>query len=221
MPHLDPNTFSFIADLGQNNSREWFEDNRARYDTARNDFISFIGVLLMEIETFDSRVAGMDPRRCIFRIYRDTRFSNLKTPFKTNFGARILLGGSKNLHQRTGYFMNIEPGNCRLSGGAFRPEPEWLHTIRQRIATDSTNLKRILDDRTFRKTFNGLEGEAVKTAPRGFSKDHPDIVLIRQKSLMARHPLDDGAMFTPGFLKHAARVYEALLPLNEYLDNAH
>ena len=221
MPHLDPSTFAFITDLGQNNSREWFEDNRARYDTAKGDFTSFIGVLLMEMEQFDSRVTGMDPRRCIFRIYRDTRFHNIKAPFKTNFGARILVGGSKNLHRRTGYFMNIEPGQCRLSGGAFRPEPEWLHTIRQRIAADSTNLKRILQDRTFRETFNGLEGEAVKTAPRGFSKDHPDIELIRLKSHMARHRLDDGAMFRPGFLKQALQVYKALLPLNEYLDNAH
>ena len=121
MPHLDPDTFAFITELGQNNSREWFEDNRARYDAAKGDFTSFIGVLLMEMEQFDSRVTGMDPRRCIFRIYRDTRFHNIKAPFKNNFGARILVGGSKNLHRRTGYFMNIEPGQCRLSGGAFRP----------------------------------------------------------------------------------------------------
>ncbi len=221
MPHLDPTTFTFITELGQNNNRDWFEENRARYDAARADFISFLGVLLMEIETFDPRVGGIDPKRCMFRIYRDTRFSGNKSPFKNNFGARIMVGGSKSLHLRTGYFMNVEPGRCIISGGTFRPEKEWLGTIRQRIATDATNLKNILAQRNFRKYFNGIEGEAVGTAPRGFSKEHPDIVLIRQKSFMARHRLDDDAMFKPGFLKHASKVYRALLPFNEYLDHAH
>lgn len=218
MPHLDPVTFDFIRDLRRNNNREWFEDNRNRYEAARADFISFIGVWLMEIERFDDSVIGMDPRRCMFRIYRDTRFSNNKTPFKTNFGARVLPGGSKALHLRTGYFLNVEPGLCRISGGAFRPEPDWLTAIRDRVIRDSRKLRKILGDRTFKATFGALGGEAVKTAPRGYSKDHPDIDLLRHKSFLARHLVDDGRMFQPGFLQHAVTVCRAMKPLKDYLD---
>ncbi len=220
MPHLDPSTFAFITDLGQNNSREWFEENRDRYDAARADFLSFIGVLLMELGTFDPSVEELNPKHCMFRIYRDTRFSENKAPFKNNFGARILVGGSKSLHLRTGYFMNIEPGRCMIGGGAFRPEPAWLNTIRQRIEADATNLRNILNDRTFRRHFGDIQGEAVKTAPRGYDKDHPDIDLLRQKSFLARHMMDDTTMFTPGFLKHAAGVYNSMQPLKGYLENA-
>ncbi len=220
MPHLDPGTFDFIADLRQNNNREWFEDNRGRYEDARADFISFVGVWLMEIEKFDDSVTGMDPRRCMFRIYRDTRFHNSKGPFKSNLGARILPGGSKALHLRTGYYLNVEPGLCRISGGAFRPEPEWLNAIRNRVVMDSRKLRKILADRTFKATFGDLQGEAVKTAPRGYSKDHPDIALLRQKSFLARHPLDDDWLLQPGFLKYIVRVCRAMKPLKDYLDES-
>lgn len=218
MPHLNPATFEFIADLRRNNNREWFETNRGRYETARADFVSFLGVLIMELGAFDLSVEGLNPKRCVFRINRDTRFSDNKAPYKGNFGARILPGGSKSLHLRTGYFMNIEPGRCLIGGGAFRPEKEWLGTIRTRIATDSTRIREILSNRTFKKNFGDLQGEAVATAPRGFERDHPDIDLIRQKSFLARHMLDNEAMFRPGFLKHAARVYKSLKPLKDYLD---
>lgn len=220
MPHLDPGTVDFITDLRQNNNREWFEDNRDRYEDARADFISFIGVWLMEIEKFDDSVTGMDPRRCMFRIYRDSRFSNNKTPFKTNLGARILPGGSKALHLRTGYYLNVEPGACRVSGGAFRPEPDWLNAIRDRLVRDSSKMRKILNARSFKANFGTLGGEAVKTAPRGYAKDHPDIDLIRYKSLLARHPLDDGRLTRPGFLKHIARVCRAMKPLKDYLDDS-
>lgn len=221
MAHLDTETFAFIRDLGRNNNREWFEDNRDRYEAARADFLSFIGVWLMEMEAFEPSVAGMDPRRCMFRIYRDTRFSNNKTPFKNNFGARILPGGSKALHIRTGYFLNVQPGLCRISGGAFRPEPEWLNAIRDRLSWDSSKLRAILDEPKFKRMFGDLQGEAVKTAPRGYSKDHPDIDLIRQKSFLARFPLEDDRMFQPGFLKDLVTVCRTIKPLKDYLDETH
>ena len=218
MPHLDASTFDFIRDLGQNNNREWFEDNRDRYEDARADFLSFIGVWIFEIEKFDDSVTGLEPRLCMFRIYRDTRFSAVKTPFKTNFGARILPGGSKKLHLRTGYFLNVEPGLCRISGGAFRPEPDWLNAIRERISSNSSKMRAILNNRTFKKTFGPLQGEAVKTAPRGYSKDHSDIDLIRQKSFLARHPIEDEQIFQSGFLQRLSKVCRAAKPLKDYLD---
>ncbi len=121
MPHLRESTRQFLIDLAANNGRQWFDANRLHYEEARADFISLIGILLHEIEKFDPSLAGQEAKNSVFRIYRDTRFSKNKTPYKTNFGAHMLHGGSRNLHQRAGYFMNIEPGNCFLAGGAFRP----------------------------------------------------------------------------------------------------
>ena len=218
MPHLNSRTFDFIRDLGLNNNREWFEANRDSYEDAHADFLSFIGVWLFEIEKFDDSVIGIDPRRCMFRIYRDTRFSSIKTPFKTNFGARILPGGSKALHLRTGYFLNVEPGLCRISGGAFRPEQQWLKAIRERISRNSSKLREILNEHEFKETFSSIQGEAVKTAPRGYSKSHTDIDLIRHKSFLARHSLEDNQILQPGFLRHLARVCSAAKPLKDYLD---
>lgn len=220
MAHLNPDILGFLADLAKNNSREWFADNRARYDAARADFISFIGVLLMEIEDFDPSVAGLDPRKCVFRIYRDIRFSHNKAPYKHNFGARIQQGGATNLHQRAGYYMNVEPGRCFLAGGAFRPTPEWLGAIRRRIDTDADPLKKILRAKKFRANFEGIEGEAVKTAPRGYAKDHPDIEFLRRKSFIVRHRMDDARMFTPGFLEHATAVYRSMRPFDDFLNSA-
>ena len=220
MPHLSASTKEFLIDLKANNERPWFEANKPRYEEARADFISLIGILLHEIEKFDPRIGGLDAKRCVFRIYRDTRFSKNKTPYKTNFGARILYGGSRNLHLRAGYFMNIEPGNCFLGGGAFRPSGEWINAIRRRIEDDAGPLKNILKRKVFRNYFDGIEGESVKTAPRGYAKDHPEIRLLRQKSFLARHRLPDEQVFSPGFLKHAATVYRALKPFDDFLNEA-
>jgi len=220
MAHLHENTRNFLVDLKANNDRQWFDANRARYDEARADFISFIGVLLHEIEKFDPGIAGLEARNCIFRIYRDTRFSRNKTPYKTNFGARILLGGNRNLHQRAGYFMNIEPGNCFLAGGAFRPSTQWINAIRRQIEGNADALRAITAGRKFRAYFDGIEGERLKTAPRGYPRDHPEIELLRHKSFLARHRLCDARVFSPGFLKHAAAVYRALKPFDDFLNAA-
>jgi uncharacterized protein (TIGR02453 family) len=220
MPHLRESTKQFLIDLKAHNERPWFDANRPRYEEARADFISLIGILLHEIEKFDPGIAGQEAKKSVFRIYRDTRFSKNKTPYKTNFGAHILYGGGGNLHRRAGYFMNIEPGNCFLAGGAFRPSAGWIGAIRQRIDGDADTLRKIIARKKFRDYFDGIEGESLKTAPRGYPKDHPDIELLRQKSFLARHRLPDAQVFSPGFLKHAASVYRALKPFDDFLNAA-
>lgn len=220
MTHLDPTTRQFLADLKTNNNREWFQDNKARYDDARADFESFIGALLAKVETFDGDVAGLDPKKCVFRIYRDTRFAKDKTPYKTNLGAHMLMGGSKSVHERAGYYIQIEPDNCFLAGGAHQPPSKWMGEIRQRIDTDAASLRKILKSKAFRDTFGEIEGETLKTAPKGYPKDHPDIDLLRYKSFLAVHHMADDTVFAQDLLKHATGVFKKLKPFDDFLNGA-
>ena len=220
MTHLDPATGEFLADLKRNNDRTWFQDNKHRYDAARADFESFIGALLPQIEAFDANVAGLDPKKCVFRIYRDTRFSKDKTPYKVNLGAHMLTGGSKNVRQRAGYYIQIEPGNCFLAGGAHRPPSIWINAIRHRIDTDAAALKKVLKGKAFRAAFGGIEGETLKTAPKGYPKDHPEIALLRYKSLLAVHRMADETVFSGYLLKHAAKTFKTMKPFDDFPNGA-
>lgn len=220
MTHLDPETGRFLADLKRNNDRAWFQDNRPRYEAARADFESFIAALLPRIEAFDPAVAGLDPGKCVFRIYRDTRFSKDKTPYKTNLGAHMLMGGGGNVHQRAGYYIQVEPGNCFLAGGAHQPPSAWINAIRRRIDADPEPLKKLLKSKPFRDAFGGIEGERLKTAPKGYPKDHPDIDLLRCKSFLAVHKLRDELVFSGDLLKHAAKTFKTLKPFDDYLNGA-
>ena len=114
--------------------------------------------------------------------------------------------------------MNIEPGNCFLAGGAFRPSADWINAIRRHIVNDGDALWKIVARRKFRGYFDGIEGQSLKTAPRGYPKDHPEIDLLRRKSFLARHRLADGRVFSPGFLNYAAAVFRALKPLDDFLN---
>lgn len=220
MTHLDPQTGRFLSDLKRHNERAWFQDNKDRYDAARADFESFVGALLPRIEAFDPNVAGLDPKKCVFRIYRDTRFSKDKTPYKTNFGAHMLLGGSKNVHQRAGYYIQVEPGNCFLAGGAHQPPAAWINAIRRRIDTDAAPLKKVLKSKPFRDTFGEIEGDRLKTAPKGYPKDHPEIDLLRCKSFLAVHRMADAIVFEKDLLKHATKTFKTMKPFGDFLNGA-
>ena len=220
MTHLDPDTRQFLADLKRNNDREWFQDNKPRSEAARVDFESFVGVLLPKIEAFDPNVAGLDPKKCVFRIYRDTRFSKDKTPYKTNFGAHMLMGGSKNVHQRAGYYIQVEPGNCFLAGGAHQPPAAWINAIRHRIDADAAPLKKVLRSKPFRDAFGGITGERLKTAPKGYPKDHPELELLRHKSLLAVHDMTDDTVFEKDLLKYAVKTFKTMKPFGDFLNGA-
>ena len=220
MTHLDPQTGKFLADLKRNNDRGWFQDNKPRFEAARADIESFVGALLPRIERFDPNVAGLDPKKCVFRIYRDTRFSKDKTPYKTNFGAHMLMGGSRNVHRRAGYYIQIEPGNCFLAGGAHQPPAAWINAIRRRIDADAAPLKKVLKRKSFRDAFGGITGERLKTAPKGYPKDHPEIELLRYKSFLAVHNMTDETVFEKDLLKYAVKTFKTMKPFGDFLNGA-
>ncbi|MCE9501336.1 MAG: DUF2461 domain-containing protein, partial [Leptospira sp.] len=160
----------FLKKLKKNNNKQWFDQNREEYENAKQDFRVFTEKLIGETGKFDRQIAKLTARECIFRINRDIRFSKDKSPYKTNFGTFLVMGGKKSGF--AGYYFHLEPGNESFSGGGIHtPSPEVLLKIRQKIAGNSETLHEILNNKIFAKSFGGVSGEKLKTVPKGFSKD--------------------------------------------------
>ncbi len=221
MASINPSTFQFLNDLKENNDRDWFKANKPRYEEARNEFETFIVALLGQIEQFDPSVAHHKAKDCIFRIYRDVRFSKDKSPYKTHFGAHVTSAAKRSeIHSRAGYYIHLEPGASMLAGGAYLPQGPWLKAIRQEIVYETEAFKKILNDKDFKHYFGEMEGEKLKTAPRDYPKDHPEIELLRHKSFLASHRCSDEEVLSGDFLQHSAKVFQALYPFDQFLNRA-
>ena len=212
-------TLQYLKDLKKNNHRGWFIENKLRFDRARTEFEKFVSQLILEIARFDPAIAELEARRCIFRIYRDTRFSRDKTPYKTNFGAHLVVHESK-VHDRAGYYFHLEPGNIFLAGGAYYPPGPWLNSIRRAIDQDARKFIRIINEPSFKKYFGELDGEKLKTIPRDYPADHPQIELLRFKSYVALHPVTERQVLASDFLSYCGQVFEALKPFSDFLNDA-
>ena len=219
MQHLSPESLKFLKDLKANNDRDWFQANKSRYEKARADFVDLIAGAIKEIGKFDERILQLNASKCVFRIYRDVRFSKNKAPYKTSMAAR-LIPTTTEPDRGAGYYIHIEPGNCVLAGGAYNPSKEWLQDIREEIDYDAAPLRKVIGAKSFREYFGQLEGEQLKTAPKGYAKDHPEIDLLRHKSFVAYHRFPDKLVTTPDFLTHCRKVFKAVKPLDDFLNTA-
>ncbi len=219
MTQISKNTLNFLKDLKTNNTREWFNANKPRFEAAKAEFELFVDALLAEIVLFDKTIGHFTAKDCIFRIYRDVRFSSDKSPYKTHLGAHVTGAAKKSdIHSRAGYYIHIGPGESMLAGGAYMPQGPWLKAIRTEIAEDPENFKKILNSRDFKTYFGALEGEQLKTAPRDFPKDHPEIELLKYKSFLATHHCTDAMVTAPNFLQHCVATFKALYPFDQFLN---
>lgn len=212
-------TLKFLKDLKNNNDKEWFTANKKRYEAAKAEFEEFIGALIKNIAKFDPPVGELIPKKTVFRIYRDVRFSNDKSPYKINFGAHLTASPTK-VHDRAGYYVNLQPGNTFLAGGAYNPGNPWISNIRQEIDYNTKEFKKILNSASFKKYFGDIEGDKLKTAPKGFPKDHPELELLQFKSYLAVNNVDDKIVTSDKFLKHATDVFKAMKPFDDFLNRA-
>lgn len=210
--------YDFLIDLKANNNKEWFNANRNRYDDARKNMLAFTEVLINEIRSFDNNMPLVDPKSCIFRIFRDVRFSNDKTPYKTNFGTYIASGGKKSI--MAGYYFHLEPDNCFVGGGCYMPQSEQLKAIRDAIYQSPEDYMDIINSTEFKTTFGDVWGDKVKTYPRGYDKDWEHIDLIRNRSYTAIAPLKASSLDSPELLNETVSVLKTLYPLNRFLNDA-
>jgi uncharacterized protein (TIGR02453 family) len=217
MPQIKKSTLLFLSDLKNNNDRNWFAENRKRYEDAKSNYETFVQEILNEIVRFDPIFRGLEPKSCMFRINRDTRFSHDKSVYKTNFGAFMVRGGKKNGDKFPGYYFHIEPGSSFVAGGAYIPPAPWLNAIRERIDGDAERLIKIVNDKEFRRYFGGLEGEKLRTAPKGYPKDHPHIELLKMKSYLAEMTIPDEVITSDECFDLVIGSFRAMKPLNDFL----
>ena len=211
---------SFLKKLETNNNREWFEKNKSNYLKAKEEFEEFVQDLIKGIVKFDKQInPDLKAKDCTFRIYKDVRFSKDKLPYKNNMGASINPGGKKSLI--AGYYFHLQPGGCFLAGGVYMPEPEILNAIRQEIDYNAEPLLKILKSVSFKKYFTGIDNEgALKTAPKGYDKEHPLIDLLRNRHFVVSHYFTDKQLLDKNFNKEAVNVFKAMHPFLEYLRQA-
>jgi uncharacterized protein (TIGR02453 family) len=207
----------FLADLAQNNNRDWFLTQTDRYIAVKDAFTAIVQELLDGLAKVDPRAGALDPAKQVFRIHRDVRFSKNKDPYKIHMGAMLAPGKGAD----PGCYFHLEPGGKSvIAGGLYQPEPRELAHIRAAIARDSQGLRSILAHRTFRKHFpEGFNhGEHAKVV-RGYKPDHPAWDLIRIKSYAAFGSFSDEQVLAgKPFLKTAQAGLRALVPLNDWLD---
>ena len=217
MPQINKSTLTFLSNLKLNNDRDWFARNRKAYDEARNNFEVFVQAIIDEIVKFDPIYKGLEAKSCVFRINRDTRFAHDKSIYKTNFGAFMVRGGKKNGDRFPGYYLHVEPAGSFIAGGAYMPPAPWLKAIREKIDSHAGELIRIISSKEFGKYFEGLEGEKVKTAPKGYSRDHPHIELLKFKSLIVERQISDRELTSEGCFDMAVSAFRAMKPLHDFL----
>jgi len=216
---LSKSLLQFLTDLKENNYKEWFHENKPTYQKVKKEFEQFIAHVIAEIAQFDKSVVNLDPKQCIFRINRDVRFSNDKSPYKTNFGGFIVPGGKK--AGNAGYYVHIEPENCFLAGGIYMPAPDKLKAVRTEIFENADDFKKIINNKNFKGTFKELLSDGkLKTAPKGFPKDFEDIDLLRYKHYIVSKNISEKVITSDKFADEIYKTFKTLYPFNSFINEA-
>ncbi|MBS1511157.1 MAG: DUF2461 domain-containing protein [Bacteroidetes bacterium] len=214
---IQSSTLQFLKDLRKNNNKSWFDANRKRYDQAKEDFISQVEKIIAGIGQFDTPVAALKAKDCMFRINRDVRFSKDKSPYKVNIAAYFNRNGKK--AAGAGYYMHIEPGNSFVGGGIWMPEPKELGQIRQEIDYNFDAWKKIMNNAAFKKAFpKSVEGEALTRPPKGYDDSNPAIEYIKKKSFVVMHQFTDKEVLDKAFIKNVLQVFKAMKPLVDFIN---
>lgn len=211
---------SYLIKLEANNNREWFNDNKELYQEAKSIFSSYVSQLIQQVGKFDSSVLNCKPEDCIFRIYRDTRFSNDKTPYKTHFGAYMAPGGRKST--KAGYYIHIQPHNETFAGGGvYMPQPDQLKAIRQEIYYNYPEFCSIIENPDFVKCFKSISDFGrLKKAPTGFSADWEGIEILKNKSFVVGRNFKDDTLKQKDILDEIVRSFQIMSGFNAFLQRA-
>ncbi|WP_310378953.1 DUF2461 domain-containing protein [Flavobacterium sp.] len=218
---LSKDTLQFLEDLKNNNNRDWFLDNKKRYEAFKKDYHKLITDFLDAMKPLDSSLEMLEVKNCTFRINRDIRFSKDKSPYKAHMG--IWLSSGTKGQNRSGYYIHIEKGTSFIAGGFYSPEADDLKKVRKEIAFFYEDLEEILTDKNFKKEFKNLditENNALKNPPRGYEKEHPGIEFLKLKSFTATQKFDILAVTQQDFVSIMSQKLIALKPLNDFINRA-
>ena len=202
---------SFFKKLEKNNNREWFEINKPEFKRIEAE-VKHFGQQLKEALEATEHI----DRVKLFRVYRDVRFSKDKTPYKTHFG--ISMHREKPCY-RGGYYVHLKPNKNFAAVGFWDPNKEDLLRIRKELELDPSEFRELMQESDFKNTWGDLEGEEVKTAPKGFSKEDPNIDLIRKKMFLFRKKYSDKEVLSPNFLEQLAQDFRTVRPFLDYMSS--
>lgn len=208
--------FDFLTELAANNNREWFNANKTRYLAIRSMWTARIGELIAAMALWDPALRNVDPADCLYRIYRDTRFSSDKTPYKTYFSALISPRGRHT--DRGSYYIHVGVDETALYGGVWCPPPQMLRKLRKAIIDNIDEFRAILADPALSSTFPDWWGRRLKTAPKGFDRNHPDIDLLRLTEFGRYCNLPRSFFLSPDWPAEAAAMFRTLKPLVDFLN---
>ena len=209
MQRIEKATLEFLNDIKENNNRDWFTKNKPRYELAKANVKEFTDALKDLMNTHDHIESSK-----VFRIYRDVRFSKDKTPYKTNIGCGFTRATEK---LRGGCYLNIEPGNTFVGGGFWGPNAKDLKRIRNEFLYNAEPFRKIINDKKFKTYFGSLAGDELKTAPKGFDKNHPDIDLIRKKQFLIGRNFTDKELTSKDFLHECNETFKAMRPFFDFM----
>jgi uncharacterized protein (TIGR02453 family) len=209
MTSISRTTLGFLSDLKKNNNRDWFNENKSVFLTEQQKAKDFYNALMEKLKTHDD----IDKLK-MFRIYRDVRFSKDKTPYKPHFAGQFVRATNR---LRGGYYLRIRPGESFLAGGFWQPEKEDLLRIRKEFEMSTAEIREIINEKNFVNQFGKLKGDSLKTAPRGFDKEHPDLDLIRMKQFIITREFTDEEVLEAGFLKEINTSFKVMRPYFDYM----
>ena len=218
---LTKESLQFLDDLKANNNRDWFQDNKKRYEIFKKDYHQLVSDFLDAMKPLDSSLELLQVKDCTFRINRDIRFSKDKSPYKAHLGV-WLSSGAKGAN-RSGYYVHIEKGASFIAGGFYSPDSEELKKVRKEIAFFYDDLEEILKEKNFKKEFGSLdinENNSLKSMPRGYEKDHPAIEFLKLKSFTVSQKYDISEVTKKDFVAKMSQKLITLKPFNEFINRA-
>ena len=210
---IPSSAIGFLKLLKKHNNRDWFNLNKDKFLEEQLAIENFADALLLELNSHDI-IETVSGKKSLHRIYRDTRFSKDKTPYKTNWSGSFRRATK---FRRGGYYFHIEPGNSFIAGGFWGPNAEDLKRIRDEIAFDASPLRKILKSKSFISTFSSLQGEQLKTSPKGFDAGNDAIDLLRFKQFLVMRKFTDGEVLSETFLKEAGKTFKNMRPFFDYM----
>jgi len=201
---ISKGVFDFLKELKNNNNRDWFEANKTDFKKHQSEVKSFLEAVKTNLNHHDD-IEKMK----LFRIYRDIRFSKDKTPYKSHFAGSFSRLGA---HLRGGYYIHLKPGESLLATGFWDPNKEDLFRIRKELEMDADDFRKVINKKELKETWGELRGDELKTAPKGFDKEHPDIDLIRKKQFVFVRNLTDEEVLSPSFLGEVDKSFKSIRP---------
>jgi uncharacterized protein (TIGR02453 family) len=218
---LSKDSLQFLDDLKVNNNRDWFLENKKRYELFKKDYHQLVAHFLDAMKPLDSSLEFLEVKNCTFRINRDIRFSKDKSPYKDHLGVWLSSGSKGN--NRAGYYVHIAREGSFVAGGFYCPEAEDLKKIRREIAYFYEDLDEILANKNFKKVFNDFdrnETNVLKNPPRGYEKEHPAIEYLKLKSFETSQKFDIKEILEPDFVSRMSQKLILLKPLNDFMNRA-